>query len=208
MIELSEAEGDAITELINLGVGQAAASFSQMIGEEIELAVPKVEVMSRARLVELLAGMTKDRATAITQTFDGALVGLAALVFPEAKSLHIVRLVLGPGYPVNEITDLAQETLLEIGNIILNACLGTISNFLNTEVFSSLPGVSNDATGDLFPPDDPAIPCDSVVLFAHIRFLVRSDDVSGCLVFLMDMVGIERFRDLVAACLRHMGQDE
>lgn len=211
MIDLTEDERDVVTELMNLGVGQAAAAFSQMIGEEISLSVPSVEVMSRADAAEALARLTSDRATGITQSFEGALAGVAALVFPEAKSLHIVRTVLGGAYPVQEITELAQETLLEIGNIILNACLGTIGNFLKTEVVSSLPALTHEVNRDLFaavePHEDREGADDAVVLFLHIRFLIRSDDVSGYLMFVMDVVGVERFRQLVAACLRAVGRE-
>ncbi|HYH20217.1 MAG TPA: chemotaxis protein CheC [Azospirillum sp.] len=211
MIELTDDERDVVTELMNLGVGQAAAAFSQMIGEEITLSVPSVEVMSRDVAVAALARLTSDRATGITQSFEGALAGVAALVFPEAKSLHIVRSVLGGTYPVQEITELAQETLLEIGNIILNACLGTIGNFLQTEVVSSLPSLTNEVNRDLFaaarPREGGGGADDSVVLFLHIRFLIRSDDVSGYLMFVMDVVGVERFRQLVAACLRAVGRE-
>jgi chemotaxis protein CheC len=211
MLDLTDDERDVVTELMNLGVGQAAAAFSQMIGEEISLSVPSVEVMSRADAAEALARLTSDRATGITQSFEGALAGVAALVFPEAKSLHIVRTVLGGAYPVQEITELAQETLLEIGNIILNACLGTIGNFLKTEVVSSLPALTHEVNRDLFaavePHEDRRGTDDAVVLFLHIRFLIRSDDVSGYLMFVMDVVGVERFRQLVAACLRAVGRE-
>ncbi|HEY0836805.1 MAG TPA: chemotaxis protein CheC [Azospirillum sp.] len=212
MMVLTEDERDVVTELMNLGVGQAAAAFSQMIGEEIHLSVPSVEVMSREAAAVALARLTCDRATGITQSFEGALAGVAALVFPEAKSLHIVRSVLGGAYPVQEITELAQETLLEIGNIILNACLGTIGNFLQTEVVSSLPTLTNEVNRDLFTAaeaekDGSGGVEDSVVLFLHIRFLIRSDDVSGYLMFVMDVVGVERFRQLVSACLRAVGRE-
>ncbi|HYD66976.1 chemotaxis protein CheC [Azospirillum sp.] len=211
MLELTEDERDVVTELMNMGVGQAAAAFSQMIGEEITLSVPSVEVMSREAAAAALARLTSDRATGITQSFEGALAGVAALVFPEAKSLHIVRSVLGGAYPVQEITELAQETLLEIGNIILNACLGTIGNFLHTEVVSSLPALTSEVNRDLFATagtrESGGGPDDSVVLFLHIRFLIRSDDVSGYLMFVMDVVGVERFRQLVSACLRAVGRE-
>ena len=139
MVELSAEERDVITELMNMGVGLAAASFSEMIGEEVLLSVPEVEVLPREAAARLLAELASDRATGISQRFDGALVGLAALVFPEAKSLQIVQAVLRNACSLSEVTELAQETLLEIGNIILNACLGTNSNLARTEITSSLP---------------------------------------------------------------------
>jgi len=168
------------------------------------LSVPSVDIMPRDAAARQLATLASQHATGITQNFDGALVGLAALVFPEEKSLHIVRAVLRGSYPLDEVTELAQETLMEIGNIILNACLGTISNFARTEITSSLPSLTSDIARDLFSCPQEGGESQSITLFLHIRFQVNSDDISGFLVFVMDMVGVERFRGLVSACLHAM----
>ena len=53
MVELSAEERDVITELMNMGVGLAAASFSEMIGEEVLLSVPEVEVLPREAAARL-----------------------------------------------------------------------------------------------------------------------------------------------------------
>ena len=64
----------------------------------------------------------------IHQVFEGEITGRALLIFPDTKSLELVRAVIGGELPLEEIIELEQEALAEIGNIILNGCLATIAN--------------------------------------------------------------------------------
>jgi chemotaxis protein CheC len=45
---LNELELDALTELVNLGVSKAALSLREMIGEQVLLSVPSVDLIARA----------------------------------------------------------------------------------------------------------------------------------------------------------------
>jgi len=204
MLELSTSERDVLAGLMNMGVGRAAASFSAMIGEEVLLSVPSVDILSRDAAARLLAELTSGRATGISQHVGGALVDLAALVLPQAKSLQIVQAVLRHSCSAGELAELAQETLLEIGTIILNACLGTISDYAGAEIRSSLPTLTNHPARDLFVCSEAGHEADT--LFLHIRFQVRTDDISGYLVFVMDMVGVERVQSHVHACLESLAR--
>ena len=45
---LDPIERDALTELVNIGVSRAALSLRQMVGRQVLLSAPAVEVVSRA----------------------------------------------------------------------------------------------------------------------------------------------------------------
>src|SRR5207342_1211277 len=53
-IELSELEHDALTELVNIGVSRAASSLRTMVGRQVLLSVPSVEVVSRVTATALI----------------------------------------------------------------------------------------------------------------------------------------------------------
>jgi CheY-specific phosphatase CheX len=44
---LEELEQDALTELVNIGVSRAASNLRKMVGEQVLLSVPSVEVVTR-----------------------------------------------------------------------------------------------------------------------------------------------------------------
>ena len=46
---LNELEIDALTEMVNIGVGRAATSLRDMVGEQVLLSVPRVNLVSREK---------------------------------------------------------------------------------------------------------------------------------------------------------------
>ena len=118
---LNELELDALTELVNLGVSKAALSLREMIGEQVLLSVPSVDLIARARAIETLGKNEPNKLVAVHQVFDGDIHGRALLIFPETRSLELVRAVTSGNLPLEDILELEQEALAETGNIILTA---------------------------------------------------------------------------------------
>ena len=129
MISLTELQQDAMAELLNIGMGRAASVLSEMVGEEVLLSVPFVDLMSRREAAGLLMEKACDRIVAVLQKFSGLCWGDTMLVFPEEKSLELVRCLFKDTdtTPLEIMTEMEQEALMEIGNIILNSCIGSIN---------------------------------------------------------------------------------
>ena len=53
-IALSELQLDALTELVNLGVSNAALSLREMVREEVVLSVPQVSIITRSEALARL----------------------------------------------------------------------------------------------------------------------------------------------------------
>jgi len=193
---LSALELDAMTELVNIGVSRAAVSLREMVGEEVVLSVPRVELVARERAVEILCEREARKLVAVHQTFDGDITGRALLIFPETKSLEIVRAVAGSDLSLEDVIDLEQEALAETGNIILNGCLATIANMLDRSLKMSLPEVLRGEAEHFFnlpPPPDAG----DLVLFVYINFAVQQRDIRGYIAMLMDMPSLEALKVLL-----------
>lgn len=195
-IKLDKLEIDALSELVNIGVGRAAASLRHMVGEEVLLSVPSAEIMQREQAWGLIEKDSGGGLVAIHQHFEGSFSGCALLVFPEVKSLELVRAVVRTDLPLEDIVDLEQEALAETGNIVLNACLATIANILKQNLKMSLPQVRRgngatllgDACGDV--PGD-------LLLFLYISFTVNSQNIHGYIVMLMDLPSLATLKQLI-----------
>ncbi|MGV8950695.1 MAG: chemotaxis protein CheC, partial [Cypionkella sp.] len=124
-VTLDELERDALTELVNIGVSRAAASLRKMVGKQVLLSVPSVEVVTKEAAAALIGQRESDDLVAIRQQFDGAFSGKALLIFPEDNSLELVRVIVGDEVDDAEVAQLKDEALAETGNVILNGCLGT-----------------------------------------------------------------------------------
>jgi chemotaxis protein CheC len=186
---LNPLEIDALTELVNIGVGSAASSLREMVGREVILAVPNVKLLPRANAVEVLQQGAATKLVAVHQVFDGDISGRAMLIFPESNSMEIVRAVSGGDLPIEDIMELEHEALAETGNIIINDCLATIANLLGRSLKMSLPEVHHGEAKDFFSLS-PLPAGGDLVLFVYINFAVRHHKINGYIALLMDMPSI------------------
>ena len=203
---LNELELDALTELVNLGISRSATSLAGMVREEVLLTVPKVSLVSREEAIRTLGERESKSLVAVHQTFDGDICGRALLIFPEAKSLELVRAVIGGDLSIEEIIELEQEALAETGNIILNGCLATIANQLERTLKISLPEILHGQSADFFNLEPPPAPGDTVMLI-YINFSVRHRDIQGYIAMLLDMPSIAALRVLMQELIRRTAGD-
>jgi chemotaxis protein CheC len=193
---LSDLERDALTEIVNIGMGRAAKNLSLLVKEQVQLSIPHTEIMSRAKVSEILANRERTGLVAIGQDFQGVFSGQALLIFPEANSLELVRAIVEKSLAIEEIVDLEQEALAEIGNIILNGCLVVIANMLKHGLTMSLPQViRGDSEGILLGREGTAP--SEMVLFLTIDFSVRARNIHGYLALLMDLPSLSVLRRLI-----------
>jgi chemotaxis protein CheC len=195
-ISLDELEHDALTELVNIGVSRAAFSLRQMVGEQVLLSVPAVEVVTRKHAVTLIRERENDDLVAIRQDFDGVFSGRALLIFPEANSLALVRAVTQDTLTDEEAAAMEDEALSETGNIVLNGCLATMANMLKKNLTMSLPEVIRGGGRILFELDSRSMP-GSVVLFLYINFTINERNIRGYIAMLMDIPSLEALKLLI-----------
>jgi chemotaxis protein CheC len=193
---LSEIEQDVIAEIANMGVSRAANGLRQMVGHEVLLSVPAVNVVTREAAARLVERGGSSKLVAVQQSFEGPFSGRALLIFPAAQSLELVRSIVGDEHSLEDIIDLEHEALAETGNVILNACLATIANVLRQTMRMSLPTVVRGDGGKLFGvQSDPAE--GNLVLFLYIDFTVKNREIRGFIALLLDLPAIAALKVIV-----------
>jgi len=186
MFNLSELEHDALVEIFNIGVGKAAAAMSAIVNEAVTMSVPSISFLNRANAAQMLSGeQYGERICGISQHYDGAFQTEAILMFPEDKSLEIVRLMVGEAVPLDELTEMEQEAMSEIGNIILNSCVGTLANIFERELHGSLPVYHVGTSDEILTAS--GSPADTVVLMLHIDFVLEAHQIHGYVAFILDV---------------------
>ena len=196
LIALEELERDALTEIVNIGVSRAATNLRKMVGDEVQLSVPSVEVLSQGTAVRLISEREIPPLVAIRQDFSGAFSGRALLIFPEANSLQLVRAVAGDELSADEVAAIEDEALTETGNIILNSCLATTANMLKRSLALTIPQVLRGDSASLFGVNAGALR-DGLVLFLYIDFTIRRRDIRGYIAMVMDLPALSTLRELL-----------
>ena len=205
-VTLDELERDALTELVNIGVSRAAASLRKMVGKQVLLSVPSVEVVTQAAAAALIGQRDSDDLVAIRQGFGGAFSGRALLIFPEDNSLELVRAIVGDEVDAEEVASLKNEALAETGNVILNGCLGTVANMLDQTLQMSLPEVLYGDGNALFEVE-PTVQNDSLVLFLYINFSVRDRNIRGYIAMIMDLPSLGMLKQQLADFIARVTDD-
>jgi len=139
MIELSANQRDGLIEILNIANGRAAASLSKTVNEPITIKVPTLQFVPLERASKILIAATGDSICGVSQQFSGPFDTRAALIFPADKCPILVRLWAGEPLSDEEIAEMQEETLAEIGNIVLYAAFAAIARVLSGKFSGTLP---------------------------------------------------------------------
>src|SRR5512133_1815780 len=125
---LTNNQKDAIAELINIGFSKSAASLSGLTGYRILLGTPDVKVLRIEELSTVLSDIVVDKIVTVHQIFNGPIIGDAMLILNQQDSRKLVRLLLDSKGEDNLTDSSVRDVLSEVGNILLNSCLGMFGN--------------------------------------------------------------------------------
>lgn len=194
-MNLDDLAMDALTELFNLGVGQAASAFSQIAGDTVLLTVPRVRVMTHAELSQFLGEGGSAAVSAVRQRYSGAINSEAVLMFPAERGLQLVQMMVGGELPLDQLAEMEQEALSEIGNILLNSVMASVADALQIQLDGSLPTVElSHVDSVLHSPHEAG----GAVLMIDIQFEVAAREVKGLLAFLLDVASQDALEQLIA----------
>ncbi len=129
---------DVLRELLNIGVGRAAGTLEILSGTHVTLKVPDLRIVHNGAELRAFLG-SEANLQGVRLEFDGPIQGVSHLVFPGEGARRLVHAVERRGDPGAVLDPFEEATLLEIGNIVLNAVLGSIANALARRLIYSPP---------------------------------------------------------------------
>jgi chemotaxis protein CheC len=138
-MDLNDNQRDALTELINIGYARAAGALSQLTGYRIRLEVPKIAIHRVGEMTGLLQKVVQGEVACVNQVFSGPVSGNALLLLDNDAALLLTSLLNGETNSAKPMESAEREVITEIGNIVLNACLGIFGNLLKVQVTFSVP---------------------------------------------------------------------
>jgi chemotaxis protein CheC len=131
----SEDHRDALTEVLNIGMGQAGDRLARLFGRFIELSIPRLRIVQRGDVLAVADEMIGAGQIVVTrQAFASQMRGEAIAVFDAATCGAMCALM---GYP-DQSTD---EAILEVSNLIVGACLTGIGTQISRELTFSPPSI-------------------------------------------------------------------
>lgn len=171
---------DVLKELINIGAGKAAGILNQMSRSHIDLSVPEMRIAEPDELFRYQSITGIDKLSAVSLAFDGAFSGSAALVFPPESAASLVSIIVGIGEIPFDLDSLRIGTLQELGNIVLNGVMGSITNLLKRHIQYYPPEYREDTLRNIILPE--ASLEQSMILLVRTHFNLENQLIEGDIV--------------------------
>ena len=194
-MELNSVQHDALVELLNIGFGRAGASLSKLTQQRVLLDVPHVAIHPITHLNQSLGRLVDERVASVHQVFTGPVAGDALLLLDPIAAATLTELLTDVPALSLELDPSTREVFTEVGNIVLNACIGTFGNLLNVPVSFSVPDVDVSSitnvidrmmdTGDAF----------RYALVVTSAFRLRESAVTGYVVIVLTVQSLKRLLD-------------
>ena len=175
-------ETDTLQEIMNIAFGRAASDLAEYIDIFVVLNPPHIEVLQAFDLPSYLNNELKDydKVSVVEQNFWGKFKGNAFLVFPTGTGKRMISLFNSENkvFESEPTYELEKETFLEIGNILIGACIGKIAELLGDVTTYSPPRVvvENGLRGVVY--DNLSDP-DNLAIVLRTVFEFNDKNVSG-----------------------------
>ncbi|OPY56188.1 MAG: CheY-P phosphatase CheC [Pelotomaculum sp. PtaU1.Bin035] len=196
---LSSLQQHVLKEFLNVSIGQATYSLSEMANQKIQLTIPEIELTNIPSLSKKLkdgsfSKMFTGHIVSSSLAFGNEFNGKAKLVFPVNKGKILVNFFVGEevspenGYDQDNFSDTDIDALKEIGNIILNTIVGGFANLLDKQIIYSLPEVDFS----YYPGQEPELIFDvgHNILLIHTTFSLVKAKVEGAIFIILTMESI------------------
>ncbi|MGB0494881.1 MAG: hypothetical protein ACPGJI_00895 [Kangiellaceae bacterium] len=184
--QLSSLQQDAIGEVLNIGMGAAGAALSEMVNHEVSLSVPYVELLDQEIAIKHIKEANGENFKAVKEGFSGAFGGEALLFFSESHSKDLVNILLSKdNLPLELAAEMEKEIITEIGNIILNACLGSLSNLFVKDLKLQLPSFVHGGYDTVINNAQKSNEHKDSILLLKMKFSLKDQNITGFITLLM-----------------------
>jgi chemotaxis protein CheC len=192
---VSNEELDILQEIMNIAFGKATAELAEFIDIRVVLSVPDARIIHTTELPDYLQKEIRDYGdiSIVEQRFWSDFKGSALLIFPAGSGKELITLLTGDEGDIfvsDPVDELEKGTLMEVGNILIGACIGKIAELLHDRLTYSPPIVHiGDNVHDLLPKT--VINSYELTIILRTSFHFEKKDISGFLFVLTSQESLD-----------------
>ena len=145
--DLDDETRDILSELGNIGTGNAVSSLSAMMERPIEIGIPNIRLVRYQDVFESL-GIQEALQTGILIEVKGQLQGMFLFLMDEAFTWAVLKTMLGGADHCLTCLDEMEKSLLsELGNIMCGSYIRALAQLTGMETDVSVPDMCIDMGG-------------------------------------------------------------
>jgi chemotaxis protein CheC len=189
---LTEKQKDALGEVINIAFARTAASLSHLSGHRVLLDAPGVEVLAIDEVPAALGNFIKQEVVSVHQIFSGPVSGDALLMLNYDGAVTLTDILCEYHAASPTLDTSAREALTEVGNILLNACMGVFGNLLHVHVSFSMPRLHLESLDKMLRSITIGAEDLRYAVVVSTEFRIRESSVSGYLAIVLGVSSLDR----------------
>lgn len=137
---------DALRELGNIGSGRAVTALSQLLKKKVNMRTPRTGILDFAELLEAWGGAERFMVV-ILVTVEGQISGRMFFLMEPETAQDVIALLLGESQELDNLTEMADSLLLELGNILISSYFSSLADLTGLQMVVSTPRLCIDMLG-------------------------------------------------------------
>ena len=193
--ELDDMHVDVLTELGNIGSGNASTALASLMNTEININVPHVRILGFNDVADYVGG-PENVVLGVLIKLSGDVDGMILYVFNDDLIRNVLKVFFGKDYTsVSELDEMDMSALNEIGNIMASSYVNALSSMTSLTIDVSVPSMCVDMAGAIL--SVPSIEFAQVgnkVLFIDDSFSIgeNSDKVKSNMILVPEMDSLNK----------------
>ncbi|MTI60730.1 MAG: chemotaxis protein CheC [Firmicutes bacterium] len=189
---ITNMQKDALKEIGNIGAGNAATAFAQVLDTEIDMTVPSVDITPISEVPEV-TGQIEQKVVSVLLKVMGEAPGSILLILSEESSKNLLSIMMNNGSEIEEFTEVEISALKEIGNILAGSYLNAINQMTGLNLIQSIPGFSYDMAGAILTTSMISIFEESdYALLIETKFINNGKEIEGYFFYIPDSGSLEK----------------
>lgn len=168
---LSEQAFNALTELGNIGAGNATTSLSVMLNSKLTMSPPKVDIYDFNELENILGGPDAT-VMGVLSTIGGDMNAMILFVVGMDDAENLVKALMGDG--VEWHSEIGISAIGEIANIIIGSYVASLETLTGMKMRYSQPESCIDMAGAIL-----SVPCIEFGKISDKALLINSQFKAG-----------------------------
>lgn len=171
---------DALQEVSNIGLGNAATALAELLNRKVDIAVPKAYFLDIEQVLALVGGL-EEVVSCVNLSVDGDVPGTVMFIFTEESTYHLVDMLMGQEVGVTaELDTLGESAVMEIGNVLTGSFMNAIGGMTGLTLNTSVPMFAFDMLGAILSTSLVASGhWDDRVLVIETLFFQENDEIKG-----------------------------
>ncbi len=145
--ELNEFQISALSEIGNIGAGNAAAALADMMADTVMMSVPELQIIDVNSMTSILGG-PENAMVGILVTLNQDVRGMLLFLLEKDFVCLLINVLMGKDInDFAEISEMDMSAIMEIGNILAGSYTSAIAMMTDLDIRLSMPQVAIDMVG-------------------------------------------------------------